>query len=183
MIDLDIARRNELPETFTSQDIEDIKAEIDIPRANVTILNTVYSPEETKVGVWREYRTVEGQQVLMDKPVYQKTYHGTITSMGGVYRCNWDIGTDIEKWMVLGGTITTESNTSGGISAIGGHQGNPSTETSTAYVWFASSSFDVIQANHYGLSVFSKIADSNNKSCFVNLQYTLTTDQWQEVVE
>ena len=68
----DIAWAEQLPQTFTSQDVEDIKAEIDIPRANVTILNTVYSPEETKIGVWREYRTVEGQQVLMQKPYYER---------------------------------------------------------------------------------------------------------------
>lgn len=70
------ARKDEITQEFTSEQIANIKANMPTQTANVMILNQVYSPEETKVGVWREYRTVEGQQVLMEKPVYQKTITG-----------------------------------------------------------------------------------------------------------
>jgi hypothetical protein len=75
MSDLKIktALKDELPQTFTTQDVEDIKSAIDVPRANVYVKPYhIYDEDEHIVGEWRQ--TIDG--VKKKKPVYERTVTG-----------------------------------------------------------------------------------------------------------
>ena len=163
-MDIDLALQEQLPQTFNSQDVEDIKSAIDVPRANVTILNTVYSPEETKIGVWREYRTVEGQQVLMEKSLYLKV---------------------VDFGALPNATNKTIQHGIANIDRIVELSGNASNGTSTyqlprAY-YTTSYIIDLSAPTKAEISIITNV-DYSAFNGTIFMQYTKTTDEW-EVVE
>jgi hypothetical protein len=163
----DIAWAKQLPQTFTSQDIEDIKAEIDVPRANVIILNTVYSPEETKVGVWREYRTVEGQQVLMQKLVYEKTIYCGALPNNSTKSVSLGVS-DIDKVVDYKGMLQSSSfclDFNAFIST------NNIANNVASFINKSDNTFEFTTRN-----------DMSEYDAYATIRYAKTTDEW-EVVE
>lgn len=121
----------------------------------------IYSPEEHKVGVWREYRTVESQQVLMEKPLYEETVDlGPFTQ--GIHNVNHNIP-NVDLIFVYKAIC------------------NDSTTGQTIPVPFVSDSLSV--SAHY-IADRTKIKkwsadDKSQYNLFIVVQYTKTTDQWE----
>ena len=161
MYDIDLAREDELTQNFTPQDVEDIKSAIDVPRANVTILNTVYSPEETKIGVWREYRTVDNEQVLMEKPVYAKTLFGL-----GITTKNSD-------WVTIGTYDYIEKLVGLPFTGFSFNGSSPFNNITSILEASINESTHVLQIS----TTYARTIDQ------LTLHYTKTTDEWQEVTQ
>ena len=165
-MNIDLAKKDEIPQQFTSAEMTEIKNAISQETANVNIKPYhTYSPNEQVVGEWREYRTVEGQQVLMEKPVYEKTITGTTPSSTGEISVTGFSNVDtmyVDKFIV---------SNQAGYTVNGGFW-----EGGVAYI------FSDIKASNNDVKLYFALSShfaSQPFKCVV--QYTKTTDQWETV--
>ena len=166
-VDIDLALKDELPQTFTTQDVEDIKSAIDVPRANVNIVPyEVYDYDEVKVGEWREL--VDG--VKKKKPLYRKVIENvniTLYQNRGWQHIGDTSALNIEKIFFTGIIITSEHNQ----IPIVYYDGTGSYVTVTYGV--STNNFHIVTGGWGNLSA----------SINIIFEYTKTSDSWQEVVE
>lgn len=162
-MDLDMARRDEIPQQFTSEQVTTIKNAVKGRRGNVNITPYhIYDNDEHKVGEWRE--TIDG--VKKCKPVYERTITGVSPSSTAWINTNLS---NVEKVSNING-ILAESNTQ--YTSI--PTGHPVATTYECYL-----SFDTTTNKIY----FGGGSKYLNRKYIITIQYTKTTDSWEVVVE
>ena len=155
----DLAWKEDIPQPFTSEDIEDIKASIDTSKANVNITPYhIYSPNEQVVGEWQQM--VDG--VLKKKPFYEKIYaYSNLTSSSSPQTLGAIPNTFIPETL----SVFTKFN--------------DGTVASIAYYQDANDSMwgDI---DNYNIRFYCKWGGVNVKA-YYKVGYTKTTDEWEVV--
>ena len=155
-MDIDLLRRDECPQQFTSEQVTTIKNAVKGRRGNVNITPYhIYDYDEHQVGEWRE--TIDG--VKKCKPVYEKNVATTSPSGSSWQTLYTETDTEIVKIENCFITISGKKH----------------------YIPYANSANLGIQ----GDSVYIYIADNEFKSKpaeFI-VQYIKDSDEWEVVVE
>lgn len=157
---IDLARRDEIPQEYDNEQVEDIKQAINTPRANVNIVPYhIYDTDEHTVGEWRE--TIDG--VKKKKPVYEKTVN---------------IYSSITSGMILN-TISSLEDVKlvqGVFRASNGLERSIGYNDGSQYMHVYRDSNDI-------KTVFTGVFASSQPitKISITIQYTKTTDEWEEV--
>ena len=159
-MDIDLLRRDECPQQFTSEQVTAIKNAVKGRRGNVNITPYhIYDYDEHKVGEWRE--TIDG--VKKCKPVYERTvYDVTLASKGNttVYSFDNAIVDKLIKINISTSTFNSNNRNECGLSDM----------------------FEARCSNNQNI-VVENIVTGVWGGCTVVFQYTKTTDEWEVVVE
>jgi hypothetical protein len=162
-----------IPKPLTDEQMAAIKAEFKpIRMGNITPMK-IYSPIEHQVDVWQEYRTVNGVEKLMEKPLYTKTIISTMPNAVNREK-NVSIGASIDYAMIISCTLHESNGTD--IPLL------------TTNDDFTGAAKVFVRSNSYSdtpnvLRFFTKVSGWLNLPTITVLNYTKTTDEWEEVVE
>ena len=170
-VDIDLAVKDELPQTFTTQDVEDIKSAIDVPRANVYVKPyEIYDEDGVEQVVGEVRKTIDG--VKKKKPLYRKRLDTSFTSSSySNIAASLDFSTfNIERIRSIDGMVYSLSYHQE--FAIEHISPSPNLSDRVTVIYTEDSKLLTINAGGWGPC-----------DAFVIIEYTKTTDEWQEVVE
>lgn len=160
-----LARKDEIPQEFTSEQMANIKANMPTQTANVNIVPyEIYDYDEVVIGEWREL--VDG--VKKKKPLYRKVLSSNTAVVNNTNVDLSDLSFDFIQ--MIGGTTISSNGTY-----------TPIQYGEDANYWFGIYFFKSNQTMNMqgGSSYLSLRANAGYR---ITIEYTKTTDEWQTVL-